>query len=318
MEKVSIIVPVYNAYNSIDRCIKSIINQTYKNIELILINDGSTDKSIDKLKKYEKKYKFIKVIDKENEGVAKTRNLGIKKSTGKYIMFIDNDDYVDNDYVETLVKEIESENYDVVFSGYKRENNNGKIFQKKKLKKSKWAPYTLQAPWAKIYKLDYLKKNNIKFFPYKIGEDVYFTMKLISLNPKIKISNYIGYVWYYNSNSISNTTQRGMKNDIDILYLLNTINIFCEHSKLTNYYFYRYCIWYLLFSGRYTSSNVFISEFYRYKEWLIKNKRYNVISPLSTSLSGESIVDRIAVLILKIIDKLNFIKIFAHIYCKGD
>ena len=121
MEKVSIIIPVYNAYTVIDKCIQSIINQTYKNIEIILINDGSKDKSIEKLNYYEKKYKNIKIINKKNEGVSKTRNLGIKKATGKYIMFIDNDDYIDNTYVETLLNEIKNSEADCVYSGYRRE-----------------------------------------------------------------------------------------------------------------------------------------------------------------------------------------------------
>ena len=104
MNKVSIIIPVYNSEKYISKCLDSVLNQTYKNIEILVINDGSKDNSIDILREYEKKDDRIVVIDKENEGVAKTRNQGIKKATGDYIMFIDNDDFIDEDYVETYLK----------------------------------------------------------------------------------------------------------------------------------------------------------------------------------------------------------------------
>lgn len=143
MIKVSIIIPVYNSYEKIDKCIESIVNQSYKNIEVLLINDGSQDKTLLKLRKYEKKYSFIKVIDKENEGVSKTRNLGIKKSSGKYIMFIDNDDYIDKEYVEVYLKAIEEFDGDVVIGGFRRVDYNGKEKYRKILKNTYWSRYTL-------------------------------------------------------------------------------------------------------------------------------------------------------------------------------
>ena len=318
MEKVSIIVPVYNAYSSIDKCIESIINQTYKNIELILINDGSKDDSITKIKAYEKKYKNIRVIDKKNEGVSKTRNLGIREATGKYIMFIDNDDYIDNDYVETLLTEIIATKADCIFSGYRRENSKGKVIKIKKLKNKPWSKYILSAPWAKIYNREFLLKNKIEFLPYKIGEDVYFTIKLINCNAKIEIIDYIGYTWYFNDVSVSNTIQRGMKKEVDILFLLDKINSFSNKDKYTCYFFYKYCVWYLLFSGRQASKKQFVEEHKKYKEWLIKNDYYKTISPFSFKLNGESVRDRLCVFTFKVLDKLHLIKLFATIYCRGD
>lgn len=318
MDKVSIIIPVYNAYESIDKCINSIINQTYKNIELILINDGSNDKSIEKLNDYKKKYKNIKVIDKKNEGVSITRNLGIKKASGKYIMFIDNDDYIDKDYVEKLYNTIVSKNVDCVYSGYRRENSAGKIILKRSVTNSEWYKYVLLAPWAKIYKKDFLIKNNIEFLPYKIGEDVYFTLKMISKKAKIEFLDYTGYVWFYNEKSVSNTIQRGMKKDVDILYLLNKINEFSSDNKYMNYYYYKYCVWYLLFSGRRTSVSKFCNEHKKYMNWLIENNHYNVLSAFSKELKGELFRHRCCVFIFKILDKFHLIKLFALIYCKGE
>ena len=101
---VSVIVPVYNASNYLDDCIKSIINQTYgfKKIELVLVNDGSIDNSLEICKKYASKYNNIKIIDKENSGVSDTRNTGFKESTGKYIMFLDSDDLINKHSIKCL------------------------------------------------------------------------------------------------------------------------------------------------------------------------------------------------------------------------
>ena len=152
---VSIIVPIYNSEKYIERCIKSILNQTYKNFELILINDGSTDKSIDILNKYKKIDKRISIIDKKNEGVAKTRNLGIQKAKGKYVMFIDNDDFINKNYVETYYKIIKEKKLDIVIGGYERVNSKGKVIKRVEFKNrpfNKEMIYKICSPWAKIYK----------------------------------------------------------------------------------------------------------------------------------------------------------------------
>ena len=149
MNKVSIIVPIYNAEKTVKRCIDSILNQSYKNFELLLINDGSKDQSLKVIKEY--KDKRIVVIDKKNEGVARTRNLGIEKATGDYIMFIDNDDYIDNDYVDTYVNEIINSKSDLVIGGYRRVNNKKKILFYKSPDNYPWTKYIIMAPWAKIF-----------------------------------------------------------------------------------------------------------------------------------------------------------------------
>ena len=113
--KVSVIIPVYNSEKYIARCLDSVIEQTYKNIEIIIINDGSKDKSKEILDEYEKKYpNIIRHIEQENKGVAKTRNYGIKIANGNYITFIDNDDYIDKDYIETFVNVLKENEYDIV------------------------------------------------------------------------------------------------------------------------------------------------------------------------------------------------------------
>lgn len=100
----TVIVPVYNAEEYLDRCIESILNQTFTNYELLLVNDGSKDNSLQILRKFEKIDKRITVFTQENQGVSVARNQGIENAKGEYICFIDSDDWVENDYLENLYK----------------------------------------------------------------------------------------------------------------------------------------------------------------------------------------------------------------------
>ena len=150
---VSIIVPVYNAEEYLDDCIKSVINQTYgfSNIELVLVNDGSKDNSLKKCNEYKAKYDNIVVIDKPNSGVSDTRNLGYKKSTGKYIMYLDSDDLINRDSIKYLSKFLdENDNVDFVISRVR-------MFEKT----NKW------------HYMDYRFKDNKKFI--NIDEDLTYS-----------------------------------------------------------------------------------------------------------------------------------------------
>ena len=130
---VSVIIPVYNAQEGIRQCIDSLLNQSFTDFEIILINDGSTDNSLEVIKEYADANDFIRVIDKENEGVAKTRNKGIQLAKGKYVVFIDNDDFVDSDYLERFYNEIDQVQLDIVLGGYKRVNQEMKTLFKQDL-----------------------------------------------------------------------------------------------------------------------------------------------------------------------------------------
>lgn len=118
MEKISIIIPIYNSEKYLSRCLESVINQTYRNIEIVCINDGSKDNSLKILREYKEKDDRIVIIDKKNAGVSMARNDGIKKSTGKYIAFVDSDDWIESDAIETLYATLIEKNVDVVRANY--------------------------------------------------------------------------------------------------------------------------------------------------------------------------------------------------------
>ena len=116
---VSIILPVYNAQNHLARCIGSILNQTYKNIELIILNDGSKDHSLPVCEEFRARDSRIVLVDKENSGVSDTRNLGLKLAGGEYVQFVDSDDYIDPDFTQHLVEAAETHHADLVIAPYK-------------------------------------------------------------------------------------------------------------------------------------------------------------------------------------------------------
>ena len=116
---VSIIVPVYNAQDYVGKCIASILAQSYTNIELILVNDGSTDKSEDVCRKYARLDERIKIFSQSNGGVSNARNKGLDKASGEYIMFVDADDYIESNMVEVMYKAIKEENVSMSIAGMK-------------------------------------------------------------------------------------------------------------------------------------------------------------------------------------------------------
>lgn len=200
---VSIVIPCYNAEKYLDECIESICNQTYKNLEIILLNDGSKDSSKEILDKWAKKDKRIRAIHKENSGVSSTRNMGIDLATGDYIMFIDSDDYIKPETIEFFIKN-SNKNTDLVICS-KFELENGVItefdFQKHevgtftlgeyvKLGLINSNPNFFNSPWNKFFKAEVIKNNNLKFNEeLNFGEDFMFNMDYLNYCKTVKVCN---------------------------------------------------------------------------------------------------------------------------------
>ena len=181
--KVSVIIPVYNAEKTIDRCLNYLTNQSYTNIEIIVVNDGSTDRSEYIIEKFRKKYNNIKYIKKNNEGVSSARNTGIKKSTGDYICFCDSDDYYEYDAIENLINHCKDA--DIVISSVKKKYVNrvefssiGNLYtsEDEKIKEiifSMTKNHMINQMWCKLFKREIITQNKI-FLNHcmHIGEDL--------------------------------------------------------------------------------------------------------------------------------------------------
>lgn len=322
--KVSIIIPVYNAENYISRCLNSIIDQTYKNWEIIALDDGSTDSSWQILSKYKEKYPdVINAVHQENMGVSKTRNKGIQLATGDYLMLMDNDDYIDDDYIEQFVNVIVEHDDDVVIGGYRRPNSKGKVIEEIKLENCEYSKYKIVAAWAKIYKLSYIKNNKIEFLPSNIGEDIHFTIQAVLLTDKIRIIDYIGYNWYYNDQSVSNTTHKNMDNNLEFDLLLNkTYESIEKKVNLNNvyieYYFIKLIVWYFLYASKGSNYKIILDSLNKYFSWLgDKFPNYNKNKLLSINKPrGEILLNRVAVYVFVKLYKYKLIKLFLYVYSK--
>lgn len=201
--KVTVIVPVYNEETHIERCIKSILKQTYQNMEIILINDGSKDNSLKILKEFEKEYPSkIRVFTHKNKGLGLTRNVGLDNATGEYITFLDSDDWMDKDYIETLTKQIGDN--DIIISGFKRFNSNYEFEYLKEPKISEWSKYKYCSIAGKMYRNEFIQKNKLRYKKVKMGEDSYFNINAYTKTTKVKVIQYAGYCNYENLSSMTN------------------------------------------------------------------------------------------------------------------
>ena len=318
--KVSIIIPVYNGEKYLDRCLNSVLKQDFMDFEVICINDGSTDNSLNILKKYAAKDNRIKVYTQNNIGVAKTRNKAITIAKGDYLLFIDNDDFIDADYISTYLASALSNNADIVLGGFKRiSNNTGKILYKEILKNTYYSRFIILTPWARLIRRQFIVDNDVKYFSYGIGEDVYFNLVLYSKNPILNIINYIGYNQSYNENSVSNTKQKGLNKNIDCRILLNEIKKYYNgnEDQYINFFYHKYIIWYLLFSGRNATRQDFIQEYKKLFLWEKENVKAKIISPFSKLVKGEYIKTKIIIFIFNIIHKCKLIRFFSFFYCRG-
>lgn len=240
---VSIILPVYNAQNHLARCVGSICAQTYQNIEIIILNDGSKDQSLPVCEEFRQKDSRILLVDKANSGVSDTRNLGLKLASGKYVEFVDSDDYLDPDFTERLVAAAEENEADFVIAPYKMVIPAGASKPEQVLDKiqdelgvmsvarppevreygflpagvydkdtfalrlmDKPASYFYSVLWNKLYRRDILTGNDIQFVSeMRWAEDLVFNLRYIQYAERFVAIDKPGYYYVQNPQSICHT-----------------------------------------------------------------------------------------------------------------
>lgn len=203
----TIIVPIYNAKDYIETCINSIVKELTEQMELILIDDGSTDSSKEVYDKY-KDIKEVKIIKQENHGVSYTRNRGIEEATGKFMMFVDIDDYLKSGWSKILLNNIEESDEYIIFS----KNILEKKYEKEEILKACLGIGNIElnnthimSPFSKIFRTELIKNKNIKFDENIInGEDMLFNFETIIKAKNVKCVNSTIYVYRKNINSATN------------------------------------------------------------------------------------------------------------------
>lgn len=321
MDKISVIVPIYNSEQYLSKCLNSIINQTYKELEIILINDGSIDKSLKIMETYAKKDNRIIIIDKKNEGVSIARNNGIKKSTGKYITFVDSDDYLELDAIEKLYNTINTKKVDIVRSNYQVHYLNSskvdagnlcelgnKIYDSKSIKEE-IIPNLLSGKipcfvYLLMVKKELLLKTNL--FPTDIHmmEDVILYLDIMTKTNKLYMLDAITYNILYNETGATNNQKNYERNIFNVLEVNKYLKKILKKEKIDN----RKNI--LLLN---TSNSEAISDFI-FKQYLSGNDYMKICKDLSANEIMNDIVNNLyekkinlqRKLIIKLIMKRRF------------
>lgn len=245
MIKYSFIVPVYNTEKYLKKCLNSLVNQTYKDFEIIVVNDGSTDKSSNIISKYQKKYKNIIVIDKENEGLSMARNRGVQKSSGKYIIFVDSDDYVSNKLLEEVDKKIddsdilrfqiatEDEEYTKINEYHEEEFESMCGYDAFKYLSSY---HFVEPAWCYVIRKNYYIENKFSFKKGVYHEDFGLIPYVIYKARKVKSVDFIGYYYIQRNGSIMNNNdyKKTVKKAFDMLEQYKTMRLFAKNINRKN------------------------------------------------------------------------------------
>jgi len=230
----SVIIPAYNVEKYIEQCINSVLNQYLKNIEIIVIDDGSKDKTSDICLKISENNKNIIYKKVQNGGCSAARNLGISMAKGKYIAFLDSDDWVDSDMYINMIEEAEKNQADIVICGFKKLDENKNLLSTVKIpkrnNKNEYIDCTTEwfaSPCNKIYKRDLLEKNNIRFLlNIYTGEDMFFNFISFFYSKNIISLDEPYYNYFMNQNSVSNN----YKNRTDIYIVIRELISFYKRN----------------------------------------------------------------------------------------
>lgn len=225
--KVSIIVPVYKVERELDRCVQSLFKQTYNNLEIILVDDGSPDKCPELCENYAEMDKRVKVIHKENGGLSDARNAGLKQATGEYILYVDSDDYIDLDTCERFIKAASNQKIDIIVGNAIMEKPDGKemmihsatpsgiTYTAKQFIMSAVKAYQWYAPaWLNMYRRDFLLDNQLYFKKGIYFEDVQMLPRVFLRAKKITCIDGTFYHYIIRENSIM-TSQKDEKKKND-------------------------------------------------------------------------------------------------------
>jgi glycosyltransferase involved in cell wall biosynthesis len=243
--KLSIIVPVYNAEKFLDKCLESLKNQTIKDIEIILVNDGSTDNSLEICNKYAQNDSRIKVLTQKNSGQSKARNVGIDNSNGEYIAFTDSDDWVDLDYYGKLVEACEKHDAEVACASIIRERKYSKKYRMKYTEELSVTDEQEKIDVArvpnmcyvsnKVYKKALLERLNLRFIEGMFFEDVDFVTRAVYFSNKLVTVPNTFYHYWTNFNSTVKTMRKNDKKCADALRSKELLlKFFREHNLKSN------------------------------------------------------------------------------------
>lgn len=233
MPKITVFVPAYNVEDYIERCLDSIVNQTMQDFEIIVVNDGSPDHSEEVILNYQKKEPRLRYFYQENQGLGEARNKGIREAKGKYICFIDSDDYIEPTYLEDLYDAILKEKAEIAYCGMRRVTKENKILEE--FMQSEDELWSFEQPSAcnKLYKTSLFSDYHIYFPAKTLYEDLGTIPKLLMVSKKNVQVPKILYNYFVNEGSI---TQTYNKRVLEMRKILKSLDDFVVEQKLDQYF----------------------------------------------------------------------------------
>lgn len=216
MPEVSVIIPVYNNEKYVERCVRSVMEQSFEDLEILVINDGSTDRSGEILKSLAMQDRRIRYIKQRNYGVAIARNRGLDIATGTYLTFVDGDDYIRQDYIRNLYNIAKERNTEMLICGLTYVDEEGKTLRQIvpgeycRMKKEEWT-FRISAVWSHFYRRSLWEKYDIRFFSGERGEDMPISLFFSAVCDKIDTTSERGYFYVQHPSSAMHNF-RGLKN----------------------------------------------------------------------------------------------------------
>lgn len=288
---ITIIIPVYNLEYYIARCLDSVLAQTYSNLQVIVVNDGSKDNSLKIIKQYEERDSRIILIDKANEGVSAARNMGVDIAMGEYIMFIDGDDWIDTNMVETLYLLAVENNTDFVGGGF--------VFEELKSGRKRFSPigfhpqviegknilrnyltghYLWGSVWGGMYRRTFLNEYNLRFDKgIRYGEDVFFNLQVMSKANKVLVCENHFYHVLVRPSSVTRQTVHELdkeKKNPDVVKYLKMQNLWDEYKEDYKVWFVRfsnYTLYHLALKVNYADYSIFFKHYTSTTDYLMWN-----------------------------------------------
>lgn len=326
MFKISFIIAAYNIEDYIERCLNSILIDERDDFEVLVVNDGSTDNTLNIINKYAEKDKRVKVITQDNKGLLEARKTGFINAKGEYILFIDGDDWIDNKLKDNCYRYAKDNELDILlFNAYLAyDDGRNIVYEKTEAKSLEGIPFSElilkdkinHNVWNKLIRREFIPKDSFMKLPsITMGEDFLITGLLTTKKPKIKIIDEAYYYYYVRNNSVTKTSSKRLLEIIQVLdYLDKNILSRIENSKeLSDFLWFKYSYYLRVITSRYKRSEV-EKEFYN--TWKSKGIDISKNKYCNDYVGKQGVIDRILLKTFNISYNLGAISINSLIWIK--
>lgn len=323
MPLISLIIPIYNGQSYIESLVRMISEQQVQDLEVILVDDGSTDgsaRAIDSAIMLDSSSIEWRLIRQENRGQGGARNTGLAAARGAWVMFCDQDDHIREDYLRTMLERAQTEDCDILISGYDMVREDDSVIMHVSLTDTSWSRFMNVTPWGKVYRTAFLREHGIRFYETPYGEDIYLMLLCEAVHARVCITSYVGYQWVQNMTSVSHTTHRRLDRKASALSLIHKaateITGLDLHDSELRYFFLKTAIYHVLCIAGTTEqqellayNNDLFSELENVCPGILKNP---LLSPWYPA--GERVTVRIAVWTYVMLHRLRMDGVALSIY----